>query len=87
MLSAFLPESPVWLMRKGYKDSAKKVLLTLRGTKYDINPEIKELEDLVAVSQYENKNSKWNDKLRELKSRNNVFPFVIMVVIFMIQVR
>ena len=87
MLAPFLPESPVWLMRKGYKDSAQKVLLTLRGNKYDINPEIKELEDLVAVCNYENSNSKWNEKFKELRSRNNVFPFVIMVVIFMIQVR
>ena len=84
MLSAFLPESPVWLMRKGYKDSARKVLMTLRGNRYDINPEIKELENLVAVSNHEN--SKWIEKLEELKSRHNVFPFMIMVVILMIQV-
>ena len=28
--SIFLPESPVWLMRKGQTESAKKALLTLR---------------------------------------------------------
>ena len=82
VFSVFLPESPVWLMKKGQIENSQKSLLALRGSRYDMNPEIKELEDLV-VSQ---DNTKLIEKVKELKSRNNAIPFLIMTTIMMLQV-
>ena len=81
-LAFFLPESPVWLMKKGYVEEAKKSLLNLRGTKYEMEVEINELENLVKSQDH----SKWTEKLHDLKSRNNVYPFLVMVIIFGLQV-
>ncbi|OXU25602.1 hypothetical protein TSAR_013695 [Trichomalopsis sarcophagae] len=39
----FLPESPTWLVQKGRKPEACKVLRSLRGSKYDVGQEIAEL--------------------------------------------
>ena len=43
-----LPESPVWLMRRGRESDARLTLTWLRGVKYDIEPEMEELEQIVA---------------------------------------
>ncbi|XP_014469649.1 PREDICTED: facilitated trehalose transporter Tret1-like [Dinoponera quadriceps] len=46
VLSApFIPESPIWLVQQGRKAQVTKVLLTLRGSKYDITDEITVLQD------------------------------------------
>ena len=82
VFSVFLPESPVWLMKKGQIENSQKTLLALRGSRYDMNPEIKELEDLV-VSQDD---TKLIEKVKELKSRSNAIPFLIMTTIMMLQV-
>ena len=81
--SIFLPESPVWLMRKGRTESAKKALLTLRGSRYDMNLEIQELQELVDSQD----DSNFFEKVKELKSRNNAIPLIIMAIFMMLQVK
>ncbi|KAL0105973.1 hypothetical protein PUN28_016003 [Cardiocondyla obscurior] len=41
----FMPESPMWLVQKDRKDQAAKVLVTLRGARYDIAGEIAVFQD------------------------------------------
>ena len=82
LLSIFLPESPMWLMKNGSTDKAKKVLVSLRGSKYNLTPEIKELETLVTKKE----DSKWIERMKELKSRNNAIPFMLMAIMMTIQV-
>ena len=82
LLSIFLPESPMWLMKNGYTDKAKKVLVSLRGSKYNLTPEIKELETLVTKKE----DLKWIERMKELKSRNNAIPFMLMAIMMTIQV-
>ena len=43
-----LPESPVWLMRRGREEEARLTLAWLRGGKYDIEPEIAEIKEVIA---------------------------------------
>ena len=83
LISFLLPESPVWLMKKGYTELAKKSLLQLRGSKYKMNSELKELEDLVKTQD----NTKFFDNLKELKSRRNALPFVIITTIVILVVK
>ena len=110
LTSFFLPESPMWLMKKGKVDEAKvmnagyylyynlstwvclqkknwiyfcqKSLINLRGPKYDFNPELKELEYLV-----KSKNTGVMETMKELRSRTNVIPFIIMATMIIFQVR
>ena len=83
LLSFFLPESPVWLMKKGHTDKAKMELVSLRGSKYNLIPEIKELENLVIKKE----DSTWIERMKELKSRNNAIPFMLMAIMMTIQVK
>ncbi|HVV68766.1 MAG TPA: sugar porter family MFS transporter [Gammaproteobacteria bacterium] len=46
--SLFLPESPRWLMLKGKKDKAVKVLRRIFNTDAEINTEINEIEQVLA---------------------------------------
>ena len=82
VFSTFLPESPVWLMKKGQIENTQKSLLALRGSKYNMNPELKELEDLVLRQD----NTNLIEKVKELKSRSNAIPFLVMSTIMMVQV-
>ena len=84
LASIFLPESPMWLMKKGKTNEAKKSLLCLRGNKYPMYFEIKELERLV---QEKDENSGFMEKLNELKSRSYFIPFFIMTIMILLQVQ
>ena len=80
--SYFLPESPMWLVKKGHLSRAKEALLKLRGQNYDYRYEIEELQRLVKFRD----DMKCLDKLKELKSRSNMIPFFITMVFLVLQV-
>ena len=48
--SFYLPESPLWLMKKGRTSEAEDAMLKLRGPKYEMQEEINEL-GLVSLTQ------------------------------------
>ncbi|XP_043511969.1 facilitated trehalose transporter Tret1-2 homolog [Frieseomelitta varia] len=49
----FMPESPIYYLKKGLEDSAKKSLIRLRGVEYDIETELQHQKDALK----ENKNT------------------------------
>ena len=81
-LSIFLPESPMWLVKKGQLGMAKQSLERLRGCDYETKEEIIELENLVQSQDESSLSEKW----KALKTRNNIIPCGIMTLILTIQV-
>ena len=81
--SWFLPESPVWLMKKGYMEKARISLISVRGSNYDTCLELEEIKSLVESQE----KSSLSQKLRYLKSRENIIPLLILSLIFLLQVR
>ena len=81
--SYFLPESPMWLVRKNHYDQAKKSLQSLRGSNYEVNYELEELKTLAKSRE----DLTWFEKIKELKTRSNVIPFSIMTVFMILQVK
>ena len=84
LTSFFLTESPTWLMKKGQAEKAKIALLNLRGSKYQLNNELKELENLVKIQ--DNKTTSLTNRFKELKSRSNAIPLIITMTIVILQV-
>ena len=80
--SFFLPESPIWLVKKGQLQKAKLSIIVLRGPEYDYMPEIKELEHLTQIQE----NITMTERIRELRSEKNVVPFLIMALMISLQV-
>lgn len=80
--SFFLPESPIWLVKKGQLQKAKLSIIVLRGMEYDYMPEMKELEHLTQNQG----NVTFPERIRELRSRKNVVPFLIMALMISLQV-
>ena len=80
--SFFLPESPIWLVKKGQLQKAKLSIIVLRGMEYDYMPEMKELEHLTQNQG----NFTITERIRELRSRKNVVPFLIMALMISLQV-
>ena len=77
-----LPESPVWLMRKGNEKGAREILQWLRGDDYDVTPEIDELKDVINDEILENEErSSWD----VLTSRSFLLPLVLTCSLFVFQ--
>ena len=81
--SWFLPESPVWLMKKGYMEKARISLISVRGSNYETCLELEEIKALVESQE----KSTLRQKLRYLNSRENTIPLLILSLIFLLQVR
>merc|ERR1719154_520863 len=69
-------DTPLWYMKVGRSVEARQSMVWLRGTGYDLRPELKELEDLLTADGGQ------VDKLALLTKRTFVFPVLILSVLF-----
>ena len=76
-----MPESPIWLMRRGRDKEARATLQWLRGEAYNTEPEVKELEAVVSGEQTSDKTV-----MELLKERSFIIPQLLTCVVFMFQV-
>ena len=80
LLSFFLPESPIWLMKKERHEEAEKTMIVLRGPRYLM---MAELEDIQSVL---NSQTGFGEKLKALKTRAVLMPVLMMLLMFVLQV-
>lgn len=77
----WVPETPRFLVAKGHKEQANKVLKWLRGPQIDVGNELKEIND--SISQQHKLSV--GEFLKQLKQRNVYLPFVLMLFVMMFQ--
>ena len=79
VLMIWLPETPRWLLSRGYGEDSESVLLWLRGKKVGINQELEEMK----ASLLANKDKKivW----RQFRKRSILVPFIYGILIFFFQ--
>ena len=76
----FLPESPIWYAKKNQIDNARKSLEWLRGSKYDLQEELVEMEHILANKQ------DLKETIQEITQRKVFLPILMMVIIMSLQV-
>ena len=80
VLMFWLPETPRWLLSRGYVERAEQVLLWLRGTKVDIKKEMEDIKKTVLMNMKNKKNI-----MRKFSKRSIMIPFIYVLVIFFFQ--
>ena len=78
VLMFWLPETPRWLLSRGYKEQAECVLLWLRGKKIGIKKELDEINRTTRSK----KSGSIKHLLREFSKRAVLVPFIYVVVVF-----
>jgi len=74
LLSWYMVESPVWLMKHHRSEQAREVVAWLRGPQCHIEPELKEIEHLVFSKDESSTGSAW--------SRSFLFPLFVLSTMF-----
>ena len=85
VLCFFLPESPLWYVKKGKLDKAEKTLIWLRGPKYPVTMELKEL--MHCLNQEDQGKVTLKEKIGYFSSRAVRTPIAMMLVMFFFLVR
>ena len=83
-VSYFLPESPIWLMKKKKYEETEKTLEALRGSGYNMTMELQDIQ-YVCDNNVEATTGFW-DSVNELKSRQVMMPILMMLTMFILQV-
>ena len=79
VLMVWLPETPRWLMSRGYEEDSESVLLWLRGKTIGIQRELDNIKKSLK------ENEKKTNILKEFKKKAVYFPFIIIIFTFVFQ--
>ena len=83
VISAFLPESPLWLIKKGKYEKAQKIIQRIRGNHYPAHVEAKEIHACVNTEKSEEPFLK--KMIKYGTHRPFLQPLAIMLVIATVQ--
>ena len=83
LLSITLKETPRWLMTQKREHEAHVVLLWLRGAKYDVDKELKEVAQQLELTSKTRIN--FSETVKELKKKSVFYPIVIAVILVFFQ--
>ena len=81
VLMFWLPETPRWLVSKGYIKEAERVLVWLRGEKIEIKHEMDDIKKTVAAR----KRMGHKNVLKAFLNRSFVIPFAYVLTVFFFQ--
>ena len=83
IISIFLPESPLWLIKKGQDERALKIIQRIRGTNYPANVEAKEI--YACVNAQRSDETFFRKMAKYALSRQFLQPLSTMLVIAAVQ--
>jgi len=75
----FAPESPWWLVRKGRRDDARKVLVRLRGHVIDVDLQLQQIEETIALEETFAANTTYGDCFRGVNLRRTIIACMVFV--------
>ena len=81
ILMFWLPETPRWLLSRGYVKQAEHILRLLRGKKIEIKNEVDEIKQTIAAKRREQK----KNILRQFSKRFVLVPFIYVLTTFFFQ--
>ena len=84
IVSGFLPESPIWLMKRNDAEAARKSLEKLRGKEYEKVHELNEILDV--LNQNKSEELSQMEKLKQLIAPKIFKPLSMMMVLYALQV-
>ena len=84
ILSGFLPESPIWLLKMDSLEDAEKSLIRIRGSKYEKQFELNEILEVLHSNQQEELTCL--EKLGQLTTSNILRPLSMIAIFYAVQV-
>ena len=84
MLVYFLPESPIWNVRRGNISKAEMGLALVRGSEYNYAEEMKEMSSVAKSTSHD---ETLQQKFKYLSGGNVLKPFSLLILLFIIQVK
>lgn len=75
----FAPESPWWLVRKGRKEEARKILLRLSGETTDVDLQLQQIQDTIILEDTFAANSTYADCFRGTNLRRTMIACMVFV--------
>ncbi|KAH9917803.1 maltose permease [Fomitopsis serialis] len=75
----FAPESPWWLVRKGRKDDARGILVRLSDGSSDVDLQLRQIQDTIALEDSFAANSTYADCFRGVNGRRTMIACMVFV--------
>lgn len=83
LLALTLKETPRWLMTQDRKYEAREILVWLRGAQYDVDEELKEVEQQLELENITKLSV--SETIKKLKKKSVFYPIIIAVILVFFQ--
>ena len=83
LISVFLPESPLWLVKHNKEERAASIIQFIRGPDYSVKAEVKEM--VANATSSDNANYSFSHVVRSVKKKEFIMPFFILLFLVTVQ--